>query len=88
VMDNQRAQSDTAKSGAYFLLTQARRVRVCNRVDPKYTLGASILKRHLPAQGRARMRQTRWNFPHMHELSRHPEVGLPQLLNPCDGSRC
>jgi amidase len=29
---------------AYFLLTQAGRVRLGNMVDPKYTLGASILK--------------------------------------------
>ena len=33
---------------AYFLLTQAGRVRVGNMVDSKYTLGASILKRYLP----------------------------------------
>jgi amidase len=33
---------------AYFLLTQAGRVRLGNVVDPKYTLGASILKRYLP----------------------------------------
>jgi len=33
---------------AYFLLTQAGRVRLGNMVDPKYTLGASILKRYLP----------------------------------------
>ena len=39
---------------AYFLLTQAGRVRVGNMVDPKYTLGASILKRYLPAKGRAK----------------------------------
>lgn len=32
---------------AYFLLTQAGRVRVGNMVDPKYTLGASILKEYL-----------------------------------------
>jgi acetamidase/formamidase len=32
---------------AYFLLTQAGRVRVGNMVDPKYTLGASILKTYL-----------------------------------------
>ena len=32
---------------AYFLLTQAGRVRVGNMVDPKYTLGASILKRYV-----------------------------------------
>jgi acetamidase/formamidase len=34
---------------AYFLLTQAGRLRVGNMVDPKYSLGASILKRYLPA---------------------------------------
>jgi acetamidase/formamidase len=33
---------------AYFLLTQAGRIRVGNMVDPKYSLGASILKRYLP----------------------------------------
>jgi amidase len=33
---------------AYFLLTQAGRVRLGNMVDPKYTLGASILKEYLP----------------------------------------
>jgi amidase len=32
---------------AYFLCTQAGRVRVGNMVDPKYTLGASILKSYL-----------------------------------------
>ena len=32
---------------AYFLLTQAGRVRVGNMVDPKYTLGASIKKSYL-----------------------------------------
>jgi amidase len=32
---------------AYFLLTQAGRVRLGNMVDPKYTLGASILKSYL-----------------------------------------
>jgi acetamidase/formamidase len=32
---------------AYFLLTQAGRVRLGNMVDPKYTLGASLLKRYL-----------------------------------------
>jgi len=32
---------------AYFLLTQAGRVRVGNMVDPDYTLGASSLKPHL-----------------------------------------
>lgn len=34
---------------AYFLLTQAGRVRVGNMVDPKYTLGASILKSYVTA---------------------------------------
>lgn len=32
---------------AYFFLTQAGRVRLGNMVDPKYTLGASILKSYL-----------------------------------------
>jgi amidase len=32
---------------AYFLCTQAGRVRVGNMVDPKYTLGASMLKSYL-----------------------------------------
>jgi len=32
---------------AYFFLTQAGRVRLGNMVDPKYTLGASILKAYL-----------------------------------------
>jgi acetamidase/formamidase len=32
---------------AYFLCTQAGRLRVGNMVDPKYTLGASILKSYL-----------------------------------------
>ena len=32
------------ESEAYFLLTQAGRVRLGNMVDPKYTLGASILE--------------------------------------------
>ena len=32
---------------AYFLLTQAGRVRLGNMVDPKYTLGASLLKKYL-----------------------------------------
>jgi acetamidase/formamidase len=35
------------KYEAYFFLTQAGRVRLGNMVDPKYTLGASILKRYL-----------------------------------------
>jgi hypothetical protein len=32
---------------AYFLCTQAGKMRVGNMVDPKYTLGASILKSYL-----------------------------------------
>lgn len=32
---------------AYFFLTQAGRVRLGNMVDPKYTVGASVLKRYL-----------------------------------------
>lgn len=36
------------ESEAYFLLTQAGRVRLGNMVDPKYTLGASVLKAYLP----------------------------------------
>jgi len=35
------------KYEAYFFLTQAGRVRLGNMVDPKYTLGASILKSYL-----------------------------------------
>jgi len=37
------------KYEAYFFLTQAGRVRLGNMVDPKYTLGASILKKYLSA---------------------------------------
>ena len=32
---------------AYMLLSQAGRIRLGNMVDPKYTLGASILKKYL-----------------------------------------
>src|SRR5262249_12233998 len=32
---------------AYLLLTQAGRVRLGNMVDPKYTIGASILKKYV-----------------------------------------
>ena len=32
---------------AYMLLTQVGRVRLGNMVDPKYTLGASVLKSYL-----------------------------------------
>jgi acetamidase/formamidase len=32
---------------AYFLLTQAGRVRLGNMVDPKYTIGASILRQYI-----------------------------------------
>ena len=35
------------KYEAYFFLTQAGRVRLGNMVDPKYTLGASVLKSYL-----------------------------------------
>jgi acetamidase/formamidase len=35
------------KYEAYFFLTQAGRVRLGNMVDPKYTLGASVLKKYL-----------------------------------------
>jgi len=35
------------ESEAYFLCTQAGRLRVGNMVDPKYTLGASMLKQYL-----------------------------------------
>jgi acetamidase/formamidase len=35
------------KLEAYFFLTQAGRVRLGNMVDPKYTLGASVLKEYL-----------------------------------------
>ena len=34
---------------AYMLLSQAGRIRLGNMVDPKYTLGASILKKYLVA---------------------------------------
>ena len=35
------------KWDAYLLVSQAGRIRVGNVVDPKYTVGASILKRYL-----------------------------------------
>ena len=38
------AEFDFDEIDAYMLLTQAGRVRLGNMVDPKYTLGASILK--------------------------------------------
>jgi acetamidase/formamidase len=34
---------------AYMLLSQAGRMRLGNMVDPKYTMGASILKNYLKA---------------------------------------
>ncbi|MGF1526766.1 MAG: acetamidase/formamidase family protein [Candidatus Competibacterales bacterium] len=37
------------KWDAYFFLTQAGRVRLGNMVDPKYTVGASVLKKYLVA---------------------------------------
>lgn len=42
------ADYDFTELDAYMLLTQVGRVRLGNMVDPKYTLGASILKRYLP----------------------------------------
>jgi len=38
---------DFTESEAYFLATQAGRLRVGNMVDPKYTLGASMLKSYI-----------------------------------------
>ena len=35
------------KWDAYMLLTQCGRMRLGNMVDPKYTMGASILKSYL-----------------------------------------
>ena len=34
---------------AYMFLSQAGRMRLGNKVDPKYTMGASVLKKYLPA---------------------------------------
>jgi amidase len=34
---------------AYMFLSQAGRMRLGNMVDPKYTMGASVLKKYLPA---------------------------------------
>ena len=36
-----------AEDEAYFLATQAGKMRVGNMVDPKYSLGASMLKTYL-----------------------------------------
>jgi acetamidase/formamidase len=36
-----------AEDEAYFLATQAGKMRVGNMVDPKYSLGASMLKKYL-----------------------------------------
>ncbi|MGB8400270.1 hypothetical protein [Bradyrhizobium sp.] len=36
-----------AKRGLAMLLSQAGRVRLGNMVDPKYTMGASVLKKYL-----------------------------------------
>jgi amidase len=41
------ADYDFEESEAYFLCTQAGRVRVGNMVDPKYTLGAAIRKAYI-----------------------------------------
>ena len=38
---------DFEESEAYFLATQAGKMRVGNMVDPKYTLGASMLKKYI-----------------------------------------
>ena len=38
---------DWEESEAYFLATQAGKMRVGNMVDPKYTVGASMLKTYL-----------------------------------------
>ena len=38
-----------AELDAYMLVSQAGRIRLGNMVDPKYTMGASILKRYLAA---------------------------------------
>jgi len=42
-----QADYDFEESEAYFLATQAGRIRVGNMVDPKYTLGASMLKSYI-----------------------------------------
>jgi amidase len=34
---------------AYLFLTQAGRIRLGNMVDPKYTVGASVLKKYVGA---------------------------------------
>jgi len=41
------AEYGFTETDAYMLLTQAGKVRLGNMVDPKYTLGASILKKYL-----------------------------------------
>jgi len=38
---------DFEESEAYFLATQAGKMRVGNMVDPKYTLGASMPKKYI-----------------------------------------
>ena len=42
-----QADYDFDETEAYFLATQAGRIRVGNMVDPKYTLGASMLKSYI-----------------------------------------
>jgi acetamidase/formamidase len=41
------AEYEFTELDAYMLMTQVGRVRLGNMVDPKYTLGASILKSYL-----------------------------------------
>ena len=42
---------DFEETEAYFLATQAGKMRVGNIVDPKYTMGASILKEYIEQKG-------------------------------------
>ena len=41
------AQTGQSEEEAYMLLTMCGKVRLGNMVDPKYSVGASILKRYL-----------------------------------------
>jgi acetamidase/formamidase len=41
------AQTGQTQEQAYMLLTMCGKVRLGNMVDPKYSVGASILKRYL-----------------------------------------
>ena len=42
---------DFEETEAYFLATQAGKMRVGNMVDPKYTMGASIFKKYIEQKG-------------------------------------